>query len=281
LVYSGRAPYVTAPIDLASLVREMERLLQLTLAPGVSIVCDFAEGLAAVEGDVTQFQQLIMNLITNSADSMAGRPGKIQISLEERECDQVDFARIFTHDSLSSGRYVVLSVSDTGCGMTDATLSRIFDPFFTTKSTGRGLGLAAALGIVRGHDGAISVTSEVGVGTRSLVYLPACDPQQEQASEKSEVEWNAQGIVLLVDDDDSVRRVGTRMLENLGMKVIAVASGEEALVVINGEGHELRCVVLDLMMPGMGGTETLRAIRRKDRKPARAHRDRLRTIGRQ
>ncbi len=266
LVYSGRAPYVTAPIDLGELVQEMEMLLGLANAPGVRIETDFPEEIALIDGDAAQLRQLVMNLITNAVDSITGGSGRIQISIEKRWCEETDLANTFTHESLPAGEYVLLSVSDTGCGMAEETLSRIFDPFFTTKFTGRGLGLAAALGIVRGHHGAISVTSELGVGTRTLVHLPALTRKRVEPATSTEkaVAWQPSGVVLLVDDDDMVRSVGSLMLERLGVKVVSVASGEDALRMLDRGVDDLRCVILDLMMPGLSGTDTLRAIREKN-----------------
>jgi PAS domain S-box-containing protein len=267
LVYSGRAPYVTEPIDLGKLVKEMETLLQLTNSPGIRIETDFPEESALINGDGAQLRQLVMNLITNAVDSITGGPGRVKISIENRWCEEAELASRFTHDSLPSGQYVLLSVSDTGCGMTEETLSRIFDPFFTTKFTGRGLGLAAALGIIRGHRGAISVTSDLGVGTRTLVHLPALTTMRVEPATSSvkAASWQPSGVVLIVDDEDAVRRTGVLMLERLGAKVVSVASGEEALRTIDSGVHDLRCVILDLMMPGLSGTDTLRSIRERDR----------------
>jgi CheY-like chemotaxis protein len=266
LVYSGRTPYVTAPIDLGELVNEMEMLLGLANSPGVRIESDFPEEIALVDGDAAQLRQLVMNLITNAVDSITGGSGRIQISIETRWCEATDLANTFTQESLPAGEYALLSVSDTGCGMDEETLSRIFDPFFTTKFTGRGLGLAAALGIVRGHHGAISVTSELGVGTRTLVHLPALTGERVEPATRTEeaVAWNPSGVVLLVDDEDAVRSVGALMLERLGVKVISAESGEDALRILDSGVHDLRCVILDLLMPGLSGTDTLRAIREKN-----------------
>ncbi len=266
LVYSGRAPYMTEPVDFGELVQEMESLLRIANSPGIRIETEFPEEIALVDGDAAQLRQLVMNLITNAVDSITSGSGKIQISIETRWFEKADLVSAFTQDSLPSGDYVSLSVSDTGCGMSEETLSRIFDPFFTTKFTGRGLGLAAALGIIRGHHGAISVTSEPGVGTRTLVRLPALmgNPIEPVARTEKAVAWQPSGVVLLVDDDDAVRRIGSLMLEGLGVKVVSVASGEDALRVLDGGIHDLRCVILDLMMPGLSGTDTLRAIREKN-----------------
>jgi two-component system cell cycle sensor histidine kinase/response regulator CckA len=207
-----------------------------------------------------------MNLITNAVDSITDGRGKIQISIDQRWCEEADLANSFTHEVLPAGQYVLLSVRDNGCGMAEETVSRIFDPFFTTKFTGRGLGLAAVLGIVRGHHGAISVTSDPGVGTRTFVHLPALTTKrlEPEPSTKEAVAWQSSGAVLLVDDEDAVRRIGSLMLERLGVKVVSVASGEDALRILDGGVHDIRCVVLDLMMPGLSGTDTLRAIREKD-----------------
>ena len=266
LVYSGRATYVTAPIELCKLVQEMEMLLQLTNSPGIQIETAFPEEITLIDGDATQLRQLVMNLITNAVDSITDGSGRIRISIEERWCEGSDLASMFTHDSLPAGQYVLLSVSDNGCGMAEETLSRIFDPFFTTKFTGRGLGLASVLGTIRGHHGAISVTSELGVGTHALVHLPALTAMRVEPATSTEraVTWQSSGVVLLVDDDEPVRQIGVRMLERLGVKVVSVASGEEALRVIDSEVYDLRCVILDLMMPELSGTDTLRSIREKD-----------------
>jgi signal transduction histidine kinase/CheY-like chemotaxis protein len=266
LVYSGRAPYVTLPIDLGELVQEMEKLLRLANSPGVRIEFDSPEESALIDGDAAQLRQLVMNLITNAVDSMKGDPGRIQISIEERWCEEADFANTYTHESLPAGRYVLLSVSDTGCGMAEETLLRIFDPFFTTKFTGRGLGLAAALGIIRGHHGAISVTSELGVGTRTLVHFPALVKTHARSATGGvkAAAWKTSGVVLIVDDEESVRRVGSLMLERLGVKVVSVASGEEALRIMDSGAHNFCCVILDLMMPGLSGTDTLCAIRKRN-----------------
>jgi len=267
LVYSGRAPYMTEAVDFGELVQEMEKLLRLANSPGIRIETEFPEETALVDGDAAQLRQLVMNLITNAVDSITGGSGKIQISIEKRWFEKAGLVSAFTQDSLPAGDYVVLSVSDTGCGMSAETLARIFDPFFTTKFTGRGLGLAAALGIIRGHHGAISVTSEPGVGTRTLVHLPALVAKSTEPVTGAEpaAAWQPSGAVLLVDDEDAVRRIGSLMLEGLGVKVVSVTSGEDALRVLDRGIHDLRCVILDLMMPGLSGTDTLRAIREKDR----------------
>ncbi len=266
LVYSGRAPYMTEPIDFGELVQEMEKLLRLANSPGIRIETEFPEEIAFVDGDAAQLRQLVMNLITNAVDSITGGSGKIQISIEKRWCEKADLMSAFTQNSLPEGDYVLLSVSDTGCGMSEETLSRIFDPFFTTKFTGRGLGLAAALGIIRGHHGSILVTSEPGVGTRTLVRLPVlmAKPVQQVTRAEEAVAWQPSGAVLLVDDEDAVRRIGSLMLEGIGVKVVSVGSGEDALRMLDRGIHDLRCVILDLMMPGLSGTDTLRAIREKN-----------------
>jgi CheY-like chemotaxis protein len=214
-----------------------------------------------------------MNLITNASEAIGEKDGVVAISTGAMECDRayldaVDVAsRVRLDEPLAEGVYVFLEVSDSGCGMDTDTLGKVFDPFFTTKFTGRGLGLAAVLGIVRGHKGAIKIYSEVGKGTTFKVLFPAGEsvpaPSTGRGAEEAEKDdWNAMGKVLIADDEETVREVGNEMLERIGFEVLKAADGRIAVELFREHADEIVCVLLDLTMPGLDGVEAYREIRR-------------------
>ncbi len=263
LAYSGKGRFVVEPLDLSHLVQEMSQLLNVFISKKASLRFDLAPGLPCIEGDASQVRQVIMNLLTNASEAIGERQGSILVRTGVLECDLDDLRDIFGAGDLSAGRYVFLEIGDNGCGMDAETRSRIFDPFFTTKFAGRGLGLAAVQGIVRGHHGAIKVYSEPEDGTSFKLLFPACPeaaPQPPpQASPPSE--WKTSGRVLLVDDDPSVLGVGRRLLERLGLEVRTAGDGVEALEVLSTDSA-FDVVVLDMTMPNLSGEETFREIRR-------------------
>jgi PAS domain S-box-containing protein len=263
LAYSGRGSFVIEPIALNSLVTEMVHLLEVSISKKVVMRYDLDDALPEMVGDVTQIRQVIMNLITNASDAIGDEEGLITISTGWMNCERADFAGVYLDDQLEEGAYVYLEVADTGCGMDDETRRRVFDPFFTTKFTGRGLGLASALGIIRGHKGAVRVDSKVGKGTRFRVLFPAGgEPAAKPVSEElPEVEWDGGGTVLVVDDEEAIREVGTLMLEQAGFGVITACDGAEAVGVYRDRADEIACVLLDLTMPRLGGEETYRELK--------------------
>jgi PAS domain S-box-containing protein len=212
LAYSGKGRFVLGHHDLSEIVWEMGQMLDVSISKNALVRYCLAEGLPAVEADATQIRQIIMNLITNASEALGETRGVITVVTGVMECDEAYLSETFLDDTLPAGRYVTLEVSDTGCGMDEETRRKLFDPFFTTKLTGRGLGLAAVLGIVRGHKGAVKVYSEVGKGTNFKILLPAVEwaacervkPAVESTALKSG------GTVLLVDDDPLVRGVASR-----------------------------------------------------------------------
>ncbi|MFH0946633.1 MAG: response regulator [Planctomycetota bacterium] len=266
LAYSGKGLFVTEAIDLATLLRGMSHLLAVSISKKIEFRTQFAGDLPTIKGDITQLRQIILNLILNAAEAIGERTGVITLSTGLMKCDRayLDAAgkliRAKNDQPPPEGSYVYFEVSDTGSGMTAATMEKIFDPFFTTKFTGRGLGLAAAQGIVRGHRGVIEIQSEVGKGTTFKVLFPAGKRQRSlgvvQAGGETEPEvWRGSGTVLFVDDVEEVRAAGQRMLEHIGFGVITAAGGQEAVEVLRQHADEIVCVLLDLTMPGLDGRE--------------------------
>ncbi len=264
LAYSGKARFVTGRYNLSEIVREMAQMLKVSVSKKASLRYSFAEDLPAVEVDVTQVRQIIMNLIINASEALADKNGFISVATDVMYCDRNYLADSYPDDNLPEGRYVYLEVADTGSGMDDETRRRVFDPFFTTKFTGRGLGLAAVLGIVRGHQGAIKVYSEPGQGTTFKVLLPAVEwaPGDRAAPVVCASQKLPGGTILLVDDDPHIRLVGSQILERLGFKVETAAHGREGLRVFKVHRGRIDCVILDLTMPEMAGDEVFRELRR-------------------
>jgi len=204
-----------------------------------------------------------MNLAINASDAIGERSGVIAISTGVMDCDQNYLRETWLDENLPAGQYVFLEVADSGCGMDKATLERIFEPFFTTKFTGRGLGMAAVLGIVRGHKGAIKIYSEVGKGTTFKVLFPATSkPAVLFDHEQSLPQFEGSGLVLLVDDDETVRSIGRSMLEELGFEVLTANDGRDALSVYEQQFEKIRFVLMDLTMPHLDGEQAFREMRR-------------------
>ncbi|MHC4718753.1 MAG: response regulator, partial [Planctomycetota bacterium] len=220
----------------------------------------------AVEADVTQIRQVVMNLITNASEAIGETSGVIAVATGARQCDRAHLDQTYLAEDLPEGLYVTLEVADTGSGMDVETRAKIFDPFYSTKFAGRGLGLAALLGIVRGHRGAVRVDSEVGRGTTFTVLLPASPlpAAGRRPGEPAATAWRGSGTVLLTDDEETVRAVGRQMLETIGFDVITANDGREAVETYRMHPGRIDCVILDLTMPHMDGEAALRQLRRID-----------------
>lgn len=264
LAYSGRGRYEVTSQDLNALVREMGNLLSVSLSPNVKVQYELAEPLAPVEADASQMRQALMNLVTNAAEAIGDRAGTVTIRTRQEDWPGGVAPDSHLQEELPAGRYVVLEVADTGCGMSEETKARLFDPFYTTKFPGRGLGLAALLGIVRSHHGTVQVISSLGQGSTLRVLLPAHEPCAASAVAGGEpVAARCEGAtVLLVDDMQSVRDVGRLMLQRQGYEVLTAGHGLEALEILHQRRGRVDAVLLDLTMPRMSGEQTLQEIRK-------------------
>lgn len=264
LAYSGRGRFVIERFNLNQVVEEMSQLLRVSISRRALLQCHLEPDLPSIEGDVTQIRQIVMNLIMNASEALGGNDGVVTLRTGSRFCDREFLRQAYLADMLREGQYAFLEVTDTGCGMDEATMSRIFDPFFTTKFAGRGLGLAAVLGIVRGHDGTVKVTSTPGRGTVFSVFFPCREATApvKHAEPSGAAGWRATGTILVVDDEDAVRRVGKRMLEHFGFQVLTAEDGLQGVEVFRAHAAEIRAVILDLTMPRMSGQEAFRAMRR-------------------
>jgi PAS domain S-box-containing protein len=263
LAYAGRSRFVLQTIDLAQLVMGMARLLQAALPKHTVMRFELAPRLPAIEGDPTQLRQVIMNLLTNAAEAMHADGGVVTVRTSTVEAQPADLVSPYLHEELPPGAYVALEVEDTGCGMDEATLAKIFDPFFTTKFTGRGLGLAGVLGIVRGHRGTIQVSSQPGQGTTFRVLLPCTDRVADSSSEAGPVSapQAEHGTILVVEDEPHIRALTKTILEGAGFHVVLAPDGRHGLDAFRRYGQHLSAVILDLTMPQMNGEEVVRHLR--------------------
>ena len=261
LAYSGKGKFVVGNIDLNILLDEMLHMLEVSISKKVVLRLNLHNPLPPVEADTTQIQQIVMNLVINASEAIGDRSGVIAITTGCMDCDRSYLKGVWLDENLADGLYVYLEIADTGCGMNKETLSKLFDPFFTTKFTGRGLGMAAVLGIVRGHKGAIKVYSEPGKGSSFKILLPASDRPADLFDLGGQAdEWQGSGTVLLVDDEETVRAIGVEMLKELGFAVITANDGREALEIYNSN-PDIDLVILDLNMPHLDGEQCFRALR--------------------
>jgi CheY-like chemotaxis protein len=262
LAYSGQAKYELQPLALNDLVDELSDLLRAALPKSVHLDLQLESGLPMVEADSAQFQQVIMNLLINSAEAIGHEPGTVTIRTSTRTFSADELGKQYIGKPLAAGTYACLEVRDTGPGIPPETLSRIFEPFFTTKTTGRGLGLSALLGIVRSHNGAVHVESQAGVGTTFTIVLPPMTsskpvPPSRQFNSASLPEGST---VLVVDDEEDIRDVVQAVLESRGAHVITASDGPAGIEQFREHADDVDVVLLDMTMPGLGGDAVFREI---------------------
>ncbi len=268
LAYSGKGAFVIRHLDLSSEVREMATLLRTAISKQAVLAWELAPELPAVSADATQVRQIVMNLITNASEALGEEGGTITLRTgvvhsRELKDDRFGEPRRGEGGEPAYGRYVYLEVADTGVGMVQDTLNRIFDPFFSTKFTGRGLGLAAVMGIVRAHNGLIRIRTEPGQGTSFRVLFPPVAGTARKEEEPSGIRsgWRGSGTILVVDDEEGVREVAERMLHEIGYCTIAAEDGRQAIDMLERTKDKITGVLLDVSMPHMGGQETLLRLR--------------------
>jgi len=273
LAYAGKGHFAVVTLDVAALIGEISHLVRSTIPKNVQVRLDLDENLPYIEGDSAQVQQVVMNLLINAAEAIPeGRAGNVRIGALSARIDESTIwgasaspvTTSFASQELRAGEYVMLEVCDNGGGMDEATRARIFDPFFTTKFLGRGLGLAAVLGIIRGHKGALRVSSVPGQGTTFQVLFPASSKRGvAPVQRKSAIAgWtNGNKAVLVIDDETTVLRVAKASLESHGFRVIQAENGSQGIDLYRERQGEIAAVLLDLTMPEMDGEEVLRRLR--------------------
>ncbi|MGB1249359.1 MAG: response regulator [Candidatus Promineifilaceae bacterium] len=264
LAYSGRGAFTIGAINLNELIANNLKLFEVSIPKNVQLVTNLSAELPHIEADTAQMQQLIMNLIINAGQAIGEKNGRVTIStsVETITPDRGEFWEI-TGDVLVPGPYVSIQVQDDGVGMDQETKDKIFDPFYTTKDEGTGLGLAAALGIIRGHDGGIHLYSEVGHGTVFHLLFPVSDTIVEVVSEAEPHfrEPELMHTILVIDDEVDIVTTVADMLEIKGINTIQATRGKDALRIYQQQQSEISLVLLDLMMPGMNGEEVFQNLR--------------------
>lgn len=265
LAYAGKSQLVQSRVNLWLLVDEIVRMLQSAIKKNVSIDLDLKRDVPEIIADSTQIQQIIMNLIINAAEAIGDANGAIEITLTRSAITDAAPETDFFGSNILPGKYACLTVTDNGCGMDPETQKRIFEPFYTTKFTGRGLGMSAILGIIKAHNGALQLASQAGVGTTFKVYLPLQETHETVQIQPEEAPCassaNRGDTVLLVDDEESLRSIGMALLNAVGFEVLTAANGREAVEIFRQRGDSIDLVMLDLIMPEMGGLEAYRKLR--------------------
>jgi two-component system cell cycle sensor histidine kinase/response regulator CckA len=264
LNYAGKGRREIQPVDIARVVADAVSIVRASVSPKIQLQLD-APASIWIQADAGQVQQLILNLVLNAAEAIGDRTGRVAIRLRVREIEEAELRSRYVGFPLPPRPYTELVVRDNGQGMDEKTLKQIFDPFFTTKFLGRGLGLAAALGIVRSHGGGIAVESTRRKGSTFTVILPA---EQDLSGPMTVAEAVADaargdGLVLVVDDEAAIRSLVQRSLEHLGYTVLLAEHGRQALDILARSPDPISVVLLDLAMPVMDGADTAAEIQRR------------------
>ena len=264
LNYAGKNTLVQSRVNLWLLVDENVKMLQSAIKKNVGIELDLKYSVPEITGDIAQIQQVVMNLIINAAEAIGDKNGTIKIGLKKTIVPADQAETDFFGTTTLPGDYACLTVSDSGCGMDAETQKRIFEPFFTTKFTGRGLGMSAVLGIIKSHEGSLQLSSTPGVGTTFTIYFPSSG--KSEAVEATQTAGSvhstkASGTVLIVDDEESLRIIGSALLKAMGFSVMTASNGREALEIYRERGSGIDLILMDLLMPEMGGIDAYLLLR--------------------
>ncbi|MDX8389680.1 MAG: PAS domain S-box protein [Mariprofundaceae bacterium] len=265
LAYSGKSSFIIKPVNLTDLILEMLPLLNISIDKKVVLTCHLSETLPLMDADITQMQQIIMNLIINASEAIDHHHGTVVVTTHVMQVDEPYLQGSLHKQDIQVGRYIYLEVSDSGCGMDVDTQKKIFDPFFTTKFTGRGLGMSAVLGIVNGHHGILRIHSELNKGTTFRLAFPisSADEVVPTATKSTKVQHHASGLVLVIDDEETIREMAGMLLEDMGYTVVTAVDGKDGLEKFQ-ENDAFVGVILDMTMPHMNGDECFRALRKID-----------------
>jgi len=264
LAYSGKGRFVVQNLSLNRLVEETTHLLQISISKKAVLRFNLYPTLPVIMADATQIRQVIMNLVINASEAIGEKSGVISLSTGLTRVDHAYLGGTVHAPELPEGTYVYLEVSDSGCGMSPETQARIFDPFYTTKFAGRGLGLAAVLGIVRGHKGALKIYSELGRGTTFKLLFPSASGAEDLVSQQgpAKARWRGAGTILVVDDEESVRSAAAMMLKKMGFGVALACDGRDAIKVFQAEPNRFDLILMDLTMPHVDGEFAFAELRR-------------------
>jgi PAS domain S-box-containing protein len=260
LMFSRKGEAKKDKLDLNSLIVKFSNMLRKIIGEDIELKINMDPKVGIIYGDRTQIEQILLNLSTNARDAMPNG-GVLSIETKYIKLDE-NFCRL--RPEIKPGDYALVTVTDTGVGMDDETMERIFEPFFTTKGIGTGLGLSVVYGIVKEHEGLIEVESEIGKGTKFKIYLPLLS-KGEGKLEMEEFErssnYKGSGTILIAEDEEQVREIASMMMNELGYKVIQATNGKEAVDIFRQKADEIDLVILDIIMPKLGGKEAFYKIR--------------------
>ena len=265
LTYLGQTTSVHEPVDLSESCRRSLMLFQAGISHGITLRVDLPSPGPTVNANTNQIQQVLTNLVTNAEEAVAANKGVISLTVKIASPCDIGEVHYFPNDwQQQDMTYACLEVSDTGCGIDSGDFNKLFDPFYSSKFTGRGLGLSVVLGLVKAHNGVVTVQSAVGQGSIFRVYLPLSaekGPELQASVGQPAAAAKESGTILLVDDEEFLRHMTGTMLNHLGYSVLAAKDGIEALEIFAQHQDEIRCVISDLTMPRMNGWQTLDALR--------------------
>ena len=266
LNYAGKGRREIRPVNICQVARDALAIVRASVSKKITIRTDVPEDCPSIPADVGQLQQLVLNLALNAAEAIGDNHGEVMVRVRVRTVPEDELGRIYSGFALKSRPYTQIEVRDNGAGMDEQTLTHIFDPFFTTKFMGRGLGLAAALGIVRAHGGGIAVESRQGQGTAFTVLLPSEQESDVPMTVADSITESArgEGLVLVVDDEVGIRTLLQAALEDLGYTVLTAEHGAQALELFDRSSEDIVLALLDVIMPVLDGAETAAALQGRD-----------------